>query len=145
MSEWKDFRPVFKRGLFLRVANGFQYTFKLVSMEMPKREKKRYKGKKSIVYNLPIFLKNLTVSNMEVADKLKTENLVKFNAVVTQACNTTQIYTLQLSESAYNQLGLFISAKSVGIDDKITYERYGVGFGTFYGFAVLKYTKQQRL
>lgn len=141
MSEWKDFKPVYKSGMFLRVSNGFKYTFKLLSMEMPKPKKKKYKGKKSIVYNLPIFLKNLIVSNKEVADKLKTDNLVKFNSVVTQACNTNQIYSLQLSESAYNQLGLFISAKSVDIDDKLTYERFGSGFGTFYGFAKLSIKK----
>ncbi|GAI75733.1 unnamed protein product, partial [marine sediment metagenome] len=133
MSEWKDFKPVYKSGMFLRVSNGFLYTFKLLSMKLPKRETKKYKHKKSVVYNLPIFLKQLIVSDKEVAEKLKTDNLVKFNSVVTQSCGTNQVYNLQLSESAYNQLGLFISAKSVNIDDKITYERFGSGFGTFYG------------
>lgn len=141
MSLWSDFKLTYDKGKFLTQSNGFRYSFKLVNMKMPKRKKRKYKGKKSIVYNLPIFLKNIEVSVKEVAEKLKKDNLTKFTQIVSMPCKTGIFYTFQLSESAFNQLGLFIKLNNITEKDTITYERFGEFFGTRYKFEVKKKTK----
>lgn len=144
-KEWKDFKPSFKRGIFLTQANGFRINFKLVSMLLPKSKKKKYKGKKQIVYELPIYLKLVAVSDKDVAGHLKTTNLDKFSRIVGMSCNTNQVYILQLSESAFNQLGMFIQSNLITKKDILTYERYGEGFSTSYKFEVLKITEKKKL
>jgi len=143
MSLWSDFKLTYEKGKYLVQANGFRYSFKLVSMKMPKRKKRKYKGKKSIVYNLPIFLKNIEVSVKEIAEKLQKSNLTKFTSVVSMPCETGIFYIFQLSESAFNQLGLFIKLNNITEKDMITYERFGESYGTRYKFEVLKPTKEK--
>lgn len=142
MSLWNDFKLTYDKGKFLIQSNGFRYSFKLVSMKMPKRKKRKYKGKKSIVYNLPIFLRNIEVSVKEIAEKLKKDNLNKFTQVISMPCNTGVFYIFQLSESAFNQLGLFIKLNNISESSMITYERFGESYGTRYKFEVLKPVKK---
>lgn len=141
MSLWSDFKLTYDKGKYLTQANGFRVSFKLVNMKMPKRKKRKYKGKKSTVFNLPIFLKNIEVSVKEIAEKLQRDNLTKFTQVVSMPCNTGVFYIFQLSETAFNQLGLFIKLNDITEENILTYERFGESYGTRYKFEVLKPTK----